>query len=78
MFRQENITLEQDFLLPPDSYFLINLRTSFEYQIQSNRLRFTCGIENLFNTTYRNYLNRQRYYADELGRNIVVGLSTRF
>ena len=78
VFRQENITLEQDFLLPPDSYFLINLRTSFEYQIQSNRLRFTCGIENLFNTAYRNYLNRQRYYADELGRNIVVGLSTRF
>lgn len=78
VFRQGDITLEQDFLLPPDAYSLFHLRSSFEYQVKSNRLRFTLGVENIFNTRYRNYLNRQRYYADELGRNIVVGLSTRF
>jgi len=27
------------------------------------------NVNNILNTNYRNYLNRQRYYADELGRN---------
>jgi iron complex outermembrane recepter protein len=27
---------------------------------------------NLLNTAYRDYLNRFRYFADEMGRNIVL------
>ena len=29
---------------------------------------------NLLNTSYRNYMNRFRYYADEMGRNISIRL----
>lgn len=32
------------------------------------------AIENLLDTTYRNYLNSQRYYADEVGRNMLLTL----
>jgi iron complex outermembrane receptor protein len=32
------------------------------------------GINNLFNTRYRDYMNRFRYFTDEVGRNIVLQL----
>jgi iron complex outermembrane receptor protein len=30
------------------------------------------GCNNVFNTTYRDYLNRNRYFANETGRNIYL------
>tara|TARA_B100000809_G_C15045336_1_gene497024 strand:+ start:890 stop:1048 length:159 start_codon:yes stop_codon:yes gene_type:complete len=34
--------------------------------------------ENLLNETYREYLNRQRYFADDLGFNLIVGVNISF
>ena len=28
------------------------------------------GVDNLLNTSYRDYLNRFRYYTDEMGTNV--------
>ena len=36
--------------------------------------RFGLTIDNLLDTSYREYLNRNRYFADDLGRNIVLQL----
>jgi iron complex outermembrane receptor protein len=33
-------------------------------------LKFQITIDNLFDVSYRDYLNRLRFYADEIGRNI--------
>ena len=40
----------------------------------SNKTALTVGLEisNLLNTSYRNYLNRLRLYADDLGRNFLL------
>jgi iron complex outermembrane receptor protein len=35
-------------------------------------------IENLWNTSYRDYLNRMRFYADDLGRNWLVYVQLNF
>jgi iron complex outermembrane receptor protein len=35
-------------------------------------------INNLLNTVYRDYLNRFRYYADEMGRNYSLKLKLTF
>jgi iron complex outermembrane receptor protein len=37
-------------------------------------LELLAGGDNLFNTAYRDYLNRFRYYADESGRNLYISL----
>ncbi|KKM72261.1 hypothetical protein LCGC14_1422330, partial [marine sediment metagenome] len=36
------------------------------------------GITNILNTSYRNYLNRLRYYADDLGRNFTLSLKLNY
>ena len=74
VFEQKNITEEQDFVAPPAGYYLLGFRASAEKQFKSIRLEGHLGIENALNTRYRDYLNRQRYFADELGRNFTVGL----
>jgi iron complex outermembrane receptor protein len=35
-------------------------------------------VNNLLNTSYRNYLNRLRYYADDVGRNITLQLKYNY
>ena len=36
------------------------------------------SVTNLLNTSYREYLNRFRYYADEMGRNITLRIKIPF
>jgi len=36
------------------------------------------NIQNLLNTNYRDYLNRTRYYADELGRNFRIQVKLNY
>jgi len=68
----------QDIIAPPTAYDLFDLSLAADLQLPKTRLRFTVKVSNLFDTTYRNYLNRQRYFADEVGRNIVFGISSKF
>ena len=55
---------------PPEAYTLFGLNTSVKFDaFKTGTLEFAFNIENVFNVSYRNYLNRFRFYADELGRN---------
>ena len=38
----------------------------------SNKISFSLTFDNILNANYRNYLNRMRFYNDELGRNIMI------
>jgi iron complex outermembrane receptor protein len=62
-----------DLAPPPDGYHLWNLSLSGTFKGWKNEPKIRVGIENMMNTTYRDYLNRQRYFADALGRNITLG-----
>ena len=43
--------------------------------VRAERLTFSTDLaENLFNTTYRDYLSRFRYFIDDPGRNVVLRL----
>lgn len=59
-----------DFLDAPDGYFLLDLAWNYKWKNLSGSI----AIQNLLNTSYRNYLNELRYFADEPGRNILFGL----
>ena len=72
-------TTEVDVSTPPDAYHLINLHSDFTFNLNSkSELRLGIDVNNLFNTTYRDYLNRLRYYADDLGRNISFNLKINY
>ena len=58
----------------PDAYHVLALNTSMDFNFNKNRLTLSLVGTNLLDTSYRDYLNRQRYFADDLGRNIILQL----
>lgn len=60
----------KDFAPTPDGYNLLNLSVDYDAQVLKNKLTLTASVDNALNKQYKDYLNRFRYYADELGRNI--------
>ena len=75
---QQSIQEDQDFVSPPDSYNLLGLKLSSDLQLNKTRWRIILTADNLLNTRYRDYLNRQRYFADDLGFNFSLGLGIKF
>jgi len=68
-----------DVSTPPDAYHLLNFDSSIDFEIgQGSALRLGFGVTNLLNTAYRDYLNRLRYYADNLERNFTVNLKLNY
>lgn len=73
----EEVTLDSeifDVLDPPEGYFLLDLSWNFGFKSFTGSL----AVQNLLNTSYRNYLNDLRYFADEPGRNIILSLNYQF
>jgi iron complex outermembrane receptor protein len=65
-----NLANTGDYLPPPASYQLVGLSSGISIPFHKQKISFNVVINNLFNTVYRDYLNRFRYYSDEIGRNI--------
>ncbi len=78
VFQQKNLLISQDFAPAPDAYFLLGAQLSGHVNLNNTRLKLFLRGENLLNTRYRDYLNRLRYFADDLGRNFVIGGSLKF
>jgi len=78
VFEQKELLPSQDFVAVPESYYLIGLKLSAEKELPKLRLSLFVRAENLLNETYREYLNRQRYFADDLGFNLIVGVNISF
>ncbi|MFH6602467.1 TonB-dependent receptor [Maribacter algicola] len=80
VFIPETETFEiVDVSTPPSAYHLLNFNSSIDFDI-SQKSTLTLGLEvtNIFNTSYRNYLNRLRFYADDLGRNLLLHLRINY
>lgn len=67
-----------DFLDVPDGYINLNLSGGFKTRLFSNELNVFVSVDNLLNNSYRDYLNRFRYYADDLGRNFSIKVNYNF
>jgi iron complex outermembrane receptor protein len=78
VFQQQNILPEQDFILPPNAYNLLDLGFAADLNLKKNKIHLFAKAENLLNTSYRDYLNRQRYFADDTGINLVFGIQFKF
>lgn len=64
---------------PPRHYHLFNcdLRTKI-FKKGDLDIESSLRISNIFNTQYRDYLNRLRYYTDEVGRDILIQMLITF
>jgi iron complex outermembrane recepter protein len=64
---------------PPPAYHLVHFNSDVSFQL-SNKTKLNVGlnITNIFNITYRDFLNRLRYFADDLGRNISIQLKLNY
>lgn len=64
-----------DFSTPPGEYSLWNIQTGINI---SKNLSAGLIVNNLFDVSYRDYLNRMRFFADEAGRNFILNVRYRF
>jgi len=67
-----------DFTPPPAGYNLFNIYTGINIPFKQQSITFIFQIENAFDTAYRDYLNRFRYYADNMGRNFSLKIKYQF
>ncbi len=67
-----------DFMDAPDAYWLINVAMGVSADMGKARYDFRLAAENLLNTEYREYTNRFRYYADDLGTNFIFSIKCTF
>lgn len=67
-----------DFVDSPDGYLLPGFSAGISRPIGESKLDFRISVENLTNTSYREYSNRMRYYADDVGRNILLAVKYSF
>ena len=62
-----------DISTPPNGYHDLGIDLNWgPYKLFSNKISFSLTFDNILNANYRNYLNRMRFYNDELGRNIMI------
>lgn len=73
--RQSRYEAESDFAPPPAGYQLWNLEAGAGWIRGRHRLNATLSVFNLANTFYREYMNRLRYYAHDMGRNTLIRIT---
>lgn len=67
-----------DVSTPPPGYSLLHFNTGLQFPLGKVQASANFAINNIFNTSYRDYLNRQRLYTDEVGRNFQLQLKFNY
>ncbi len=75
-FKQSRISISQDYIEAPDAYFLIGFKAGTSFKLSKRTLELGLFANNILNNSYRDYLNRLRYFADETG--IDVGIRVKY
>lgn len=77
VWEQYHLLEGQDIVAPPEGYHLVGGALRLEGQTGRTQWQLWCRVDNALNTTYRDYLNRQRYFADALGTQVTLGVHVR-
>lgn len=75
--RQTRYEPGSDFAPPPKEYQLWDMEAGAVWKPGRHELNATISVSNLGNVLYREYMNRLRYYAHDMGRNMVLRLSCK-
>lgn len=76
--KQWRVPENSDYVAPPYEYFLLNLESGFTVHLKKQTVVLGFGIRNILNTSYRDYMDRFRYYTDAMGRNYSVRIKVPF
>lgn len=75
----ELVPVYVDISTPPLGYHLLNFYSEItlnKFKKTTTKLAFS--IQNIFNTNYRDYLNKQRFFVDEMGRNFQLQIKINY
>jgi iron complex outermembrane receptor protein len=68
-----------DISTPPPGYQLLHFYSEMRFKtFGKTNATIAFSVQNILNTTYRDYLNRQRFFADEMGRNFQIQLKFNY
>lgn len=77
--RQRRADVNTDFTEAPDGYHLLGAGVGTAWSWGPDfHMQLDLEANNLLNTSYRSYLSRQRYFADEPGRTFIARLKAVF
>lgn len=74
VLKQWRVNSSQDYLSAPKAYLLFNVWLGTKLAVKDNFITLNLSVENVLNTSYRTYMNRLRYFSDEMGRNMTIHL----
>ena len=67
-----------DWTAPPAAYALFDINAGFQFIFKKQPIKISMGIQNLFDSAYRDYLSRYRYFSLDPGRNIILRVIVPF
>ncbi len=74
----DNFTLV-DISTPPDAYHLFHADIKYTFKgFWNTNTSIQLQCQNILNENYRDYLNRNRFFADDLGRNLKLTLKINY
>ncbi|RCH54077.1 TonB-dependent receptor [Mucilaginibacter hurinus] len=76
--KQTQYNAGSDYAAPPPAYHLLNVNAGTKIRLPNRYLNLNCTINNLTNKLYKDYMNRFRYYAHEMGINFILRASYNF
>ncbi len=75
----ELVEVEVDISTPPPAYHLLHFYSEMKFNTFKKATTIVAfSVQNIFNVAYRDYLNRQRYFADEVGRSFQIQLKFNY
>jgi len=75
--RQYNVPPNSDYAAPPAAYQLLNVETAASFG-KKQPIEVGISVNNLLNVAYRDYLNRFRYFVDDIGRTVMLRITIPF
>lgn len=76
--RQDHAPAGVDYAEPPPGYALLGFTAGTGWLMGGTLVQFNLSVHNAFNTAYRDYLSRFRYFTDDPGRSVVFRLQFPF
>ena len=67
-----------DVSTPPSGYQLLQFTSGMQFTMGKTLASVNISVNNIFNSSYRDYLNRQRLYTDEIGRNFQLQIKLNY
>lgn len=77
VFKQTRGVID-DYVGAPGAYSLLSVEAGYDMFVKGHAIQFSLAIENLLDNSYRDYLNRYRYFADDVGRNLTIRIRKTF